>query len=203
MGQRDAAPGVAVVRWTLTSGYSPAAGVGATAGRLLGSTDLANTSSGTRPLLTQLWLSAQTSMGGRKTSALSSATATFMPTTMPKSCNRGSELVAITRTPAIAVSALTMNARPVRLAVTSTASLGGRPRLRSSTKRNRIKLVNSVHAATTNGPPTAVIGLSFKLNAYATNDAAPTAISTGTSDSSARMMLRSRIIRKRNTNRIA
>ena len=39
--------------------------------------------------------------------------------------------------------------------------------------------MNSVHAATTSGPPTAVIGLSLKLNAYATSDATPTAISTG------------------------
>ena len=44
--------------------------------------------------------------------------------------------------------------------------------------------MNSVQAATTSGPPTAVIGLSLRLNAYATSDAMPTAISTGTSDSS-------------------
>ncbi len=47
--------------------------------------------------------------------------------------------------------------------------------------------MNSVHAATTSGPPTAVIGLSLRLNAQATSDAVPTAISTGTSDSSERI----------------
>jgi hypothetical protein len=177
--------------------------VGATAGTRFGSMALASTSSGTRPRLTQLWLSAHTSIGGRKTSALRSATATFMPTTTPKSCRSGSELVAITSTPLIAVSALTMNARPVRLAVTSTASRGGKPRLRSSTKRSRISDVNSVHAATTSGPPTAVMGLSFRSSAYATNDAAPTAISTGTNDNSARITERSRTVRNRNTKRIA
>jgi len=52
--------------------------------------------------------------------------------------------------------------------------------------RKRISDVNSVHAAITSGPPTAVIGLSFKLNPHATNDAVPTAMSTGTSDSSER-----------------
>ena len=63
--------------------------------------------------------------------------------------------------------------------------------------------MNSVHAATTSGPPTAVIGLSLRLSAYANSDDAPTAISTGTSDSSARTMLRSRTARNRKTNRIA
>ena len=63
--------------------------------------------------------------------------------------------------------------------------------------------MNSVHAATTSGPPTAVIGLSLRLKAKATSDAVPTAISTGTSDSSDRMTLRSRTLRKRNTNRMA
>ena len=63
--------------------------------------------------------------------------------------------------------------------------------------------MNSVHAATTSGPPTAVIGLSVKPAKYANSDAAPTAISTGTSDSSDRMIDRSRIARKRNTKVIA
>ena len=98
----------------------------------------------------------------------------------------------MTATPAIAVRADTMNARPVRDAVTSIALRGDRPRRRSSTKRKRISDVNSVHAATTSGPATAVIGLSFRLRIHANSDAAPTATSTGTSDSSARTMLRSR-----------
>ena len=78
---------------------------------------------------------------------------------MPKSRNSGSDDAAITATPAMAVNAETMNARPVRDAATSTASFGLKPRRRSSTNRNRISEVNSVQAATTNGPPTAVIGL--------------------------------------------
>ena len=109
----------------------------------------------------------------------------------------------MTATPEIAVNADTMNARPVREAATSMASRGARPRRRSSTKRSRISDVNSVHAATTSGPPTAVIGLSFRCSAYANSEDAPTAISTGTSDSSARTMLRSRTERNKNTNRIA
>ncbi len=44
--------------------------------------------------------------------------------------------------------------------------------------------MNSVQAATTSGPPTAVIGLSLRLKAQATSDEMPTAINTGTSDSS-------------------
>ena len=63
--------------------------------------------------------------------------------------------------------------------------------------------MNSVHTATTSGPPTAVSGLSFSPSAKATREAAPTAISTGTSDSSDRTTLRSRTARNRNTNRIA
>ncbi len=63
--------------------------------------------------------------------------------------------------------------------------------------------MNSVHAAITSGPPTAVIGLSSMLNAHATSDEMPTAISTGTSDSSDRMTERSRMARNRNTNSIA
>src|SRR5262249_52486002 len=86
--------------------------------------------------------------------------------------------------PESAVSADTMNARPVRDAATSTDSSGVRPRRRSSTNRSRVRDVNSVHAATTKGPPTAVTGLSLRLNAYATRDAVPTAISTGTRESS-------------------
>ena len=65
----------------------------------------------------------------------------------------------------MAVSADTMNARPVRDAATSTDSSGVKPRRRSSTNRSRISDVNSVHAATTSGPPTAVMGLSLRLNA--------------------------------------
>ena len=63
--------------------------------------------------------------------------------------------------------------------------------------------MNSVHAATTSGPPTAVIGLSFRCKPHANSDAAPTAISTGTIESNARMMLRNRTARKRNTKVIA
>jgi hypothetical protein len=96
-----------------------------------------------------------------------------------------------------------MNARPVRAAATSTAWRGSRPRRRSSTNRRRIRDVNSVQAATTSGPPTAVIGLNVKPAKYANNDAAPTAISTGTRDSSDRMIERSRTHRKRNTKVIA
>ena len=63
--------------------------------------------------------------------------------------------------------------------------------------------MNSVHAATTSGPPTAVIGLSLRSSAYANSDEAPTAISTGTSESSARTTLRSRTVRNKKTKRIA
>ena len=63
--------------------------------------------------------------------------------------------------------------------------------------------MNSVHAAITSGPPTAVMGLSSMLNAYATSDEIPTAMSTGTRESSDRMIERSRTARKRKTNRIA
>ena len=63
--------------------------------------------------------------------------------------------------------------------------------------------MNSVHAATTSGPATAVIGLSLSCKIHAKSDAAPTATNTGTSDSSARTALRSRIVRKRNTKMIA
>ena len=56
--------------------------------------------------------------------------------------------------------------------------------------------MNSVQAATTNGPPTAVMGLSCRLKIHATSDARPTAINTGTSDSSDRTTLRSRKARK-------
>ena len=63
--------------------------------------------------------------------------------------------------------------------------------------------MNSVHAATTNGPPTAVIGLSLRLNVYSNSDAAPTAMSTGTSDSRARTTLQSRTVRNANTKAMA
>ena len=76
-------------------------------------------SGGTSPRETQLRRSAHTSIGGSTTSALSSATATFSATISPKSRSSGSDDVAITATPEIAVSADTMNARPVRDAVTS------------------------------------------------------------------------------------
>ena len=73
-----------------------------------------STSAGTSPRDTQFRRSAHTSIGGSTTSALKRATATFSATISPKSCNSGSDDVAITATPAIAVSADTMNARPVR-----------------------------------------------------------------------------------------
>ena len=119
----------------------------------------------TSPRDTQLRRSAHTSIGGSTTSALSRATATFMATMIPKSRNSGSDEVAMTATPAMAVRADTMNALPVRDAATSTDSSGVKPRRRSSTNRSRISDVNSVHAATTSGPPTAVMGLNFRLNA--------------------------------------
>ncbi len=62
--------------------------------------------------------------------------------------------------------------------------------------------VNSVQTAITSGPPTAVIGLSFRLKANATSEARPTAMSTGTSDSSDRTTLLSRIVKKANTKKI-
>ena len=52
--------------------------------------------------------------------------------------------------------------------------------------------MNSVHSATTSGPPTAVMGLSCRFRTHATSEAAPTAMSTGTIDSRARTTLRSR-----------
>ena len=79
------------------------------------------------PRVTQPRSSAHTSMGGRNTSADSSATVTFMATMAPKSRSSGSDEKAMTATPEMAVRAETMNARPVRDAVTSTASLGGWP----------------------------------------------------------------------------
>ena len=68
---------------------------------------------GTRRLETQLRPpeSAHTSIGGSTTSALNSATVTLRPTTMPKSRSNGSDDVAMTATPVIAVSADTKNAR--------------------------------------------------------------------------------------------
>ena len=63
--------------------------------------------------------------------------------------------------------------------------------------------MNSVHAAITSGPATAVIGLSFRCSTQAKSDAAPTATSTGTSESSARTTLRSRTDKNKNTNRMA
>lgn len=83
----------------------------------------------------RLSLSAQTSIGGSTTRALSSATATFMPTIQPKSRNSGIEENEITATPEIAVKADTMNARPVLAAVTSTTSLRVEPST-SLLKRN-------------------------------------------------------------------
>src|SRR3954468_3344448 len=154
----------------------------------------------TRPRDTQLRLSAHTNIGGSTTSALSNATPTFMATMRPKSRNSGSDENDSTATPAMEVRPDTMNARPVRVAATSTASFGSSPRRRSSTNRSRISDVNSVHVATTKGPPTAVSGLRLRLSANATSDAVPTAMSTGTSDSNERMMDRSRTARNRNTN---
>ena len=69
------------------------------------------------PCETRPHLSAHTSMGGRITSALRSATATFMPTTRPKSRNSGKDEKLMTATPLIAVAADTMKARPVLAAV--------------------------------------------------------------------------------------
>ena len=57
------------------------------------------------PRDTQLRLSAHTSIGGSTTSALSSATATFIATMRPKSRSSGSDENESTATPAIAVSA--------------------------------------------------------------------------------------------------
>jgi hypothetical protein len=74
--------------------------------------------------VTQPRSSAHTSIGGRKTRADSRATATFIATIMPKSRSSGSDEKAITATPDTAVRAETMKARPVREAVTSTASRG-------------------------------------------------------------------------------
>ncbi len=78
-----------------------------------------------------------------------------MPTTMPKSRSSGIDEVAMTATPEMAVRPDTMNARPVRLAVISTASRGLRPLPRSSTNRKRMSDVNSVqtadHQRTTDG----------------------------------------------------
>ena len=75
---------------------------------------VARMSAGTSPRDTQLRWSAHTSIGGRNTRALSRATATFMATMIPKSRSSGSDEVAITPTPAMAVMADTMKARPVR-----------------------------------------------------------------------------------------
>ena len=63
--------------------------------------------------------------------------------------------------------------------------------------------MNSVQAAMTSGPPTAVIGLRLKPATQATSDAAPTAMATGTSDRSARTTERRRTARKTKTNSIA
>ena len=76
------------------------------------------------PRDTQFRLSAQISIGGSTTSALSSATATFMATMRPKSRNSGSDENESTATPAMAVRPETTKARPVRDAATSTASRG-------------------------------------------------------------------------------
>ena len=97
-----------------------------------------------------------------------------------------------------------MNARPVRDAATSIASRGSSPRRRSSTKRSRISDVNSVHAATTSGPPTAVIGLSLRLNAYANERRdADRDQHRARATAATRMTQRSRTARNRKTNRIA
>ena len=139
-------------------------------------------------------------IGGSTTRALNSATATFMATRMPKSRSMGSDEVAMTATPATAVMADTMKARPVRPAAVSTASRGEAPRSRSSTNRNRISEVNSVQAAMTSGPPIAVMGLSFRSKTQATSDAVPTAMSTGTRERRDRTTLRIRMVRNRKTN---
>ena len=135
-------------------------------------------------------------MGGSTTSALIRATDTLMATITPNSLSSGIDDSARVPTPATAVMPDTMKARPVRRAVASMASRGARPGPRSSTNRNRISDVNSVQTATTNGPATAVTGLSLRLKATPMSDTAPTATSTGTSDSRARIRLRSRRVRK-------
>ena len=61
-------------------------------------------------------------------SAAMSAIAILSATKSPKFARSGSEENAITPTPAMAVMAETMNARPVRPAVISIASRGSRPR---------------------------------------------------------------------------
>ena len=81
-------------------------------------------------------------------------------------------------------------------AVVAMACTGSAPRPRSSTKRSRMREVNSVHTAISSGPETAVSGLSFRDRAQAIRVTDPTAIITGTRDSSDRMTLRSRMARK-------
>ncbi len=147
-------------------------------------------------------LSAHTRIGGRITKAQTNATKTFMPTMIPNPRSSGHGDEAMTATPAMAVSPETMNARPVRLAVSCMDSTGPRRRARSSTNRNRIKEVNSVHTATTNGPDTAVIGLSLRLNAQAKSETVPTATTTGIKDRIERTRLRRRTARKRPTKMI-
>ncbi len=84
------------------------------------------------PFDTHPRLSAQTTSGGRTTSAERSATVMLMATVMPKSRSSGSEESAMTATPAIVVSADTTNALPVLAPAASMASWGSRPRRRSS-----------------------------------------------------------------------
>ncbi len=65
-------------------------------------------------------------------SAASRAMVTLRAMKMPKLRSNGSDENEITATPATAVMAETMKARPVRAAVTSIAARGSRPRRRSS-----------------------------------------------------------------------
>ena len=95
-----------------------------------------------------------------------------------------------------------MNARPVRDAATSTASAARTrvafldepqqdQRRELGARRDHERPADRGHRA------------ELEAEAYATSDGCPTAISTGTSDSNARMTERSRTARNRNTNRIA
>ena len=159
---------------------------------------------GTSPRDTQLRRSAHTSIGGRTTSALEQRDRDVERDDLPKSRSSGNDDVAITATPEIAVSADTMNARPVRDAATSIASRGCGPApafLDEAQQDQRREL-----GAGGDDERTADRGHRAQLEVERVGEQrrrAPTAISTGTSDSSARTTLRSRNVRKRNTNRIA
>ena len=104
----------------------------------------------------------------------------------------------------MAVSAETMNARPVRDAVRRRRRCGVSPAsslLDEAQQDQRREL-----GARRDHERSADRGHRAQLEArakYANSDAAPTAMSTGTSESSARTTLRSRTVRNRKTKRIA